>query len=383
MHRFTAWVFLGLAACAVTAQAIVRRHDREEGAYLALAQSPKWQSAVSVGGVAVGTLVGETWVLTAAHVAQVIGPFERVVRVAGRECVVSEIYTHQGYDGSTAGTDIALLRLAKPVTDVMPAPFYPDSDEAGRAVIFVGDGQPGVGTTGPVNETDRRWRAAENRITRAQDTTLQFDFDAPPDGEQLEGISGPGDSGGPAFIEKGGRVFVAGVSSANLRGTGPGLCTYGTIEVYCRVSAQRAWIDAVLSGKTPPDDRWSGVNVLARAGWPKTPRFERMREWFAVRNRGDAEALSQFMETAASPGYLAARPAEARVRAAKTNWENHGAIEPVAFAEAKDGTISVLARTSRPGHWVDIIFTFEGDGVQFNQAGTLALGARTDFGVPL
>ena len=50
--------------------------------------------------------------LTAAHVAQVIGPFERVVRVAGRECVVSEIYTHQGYDGSTAGTDIALLAVA-------------------------------------------------------------------------------------------------------------------------------------------------------------------------------------------------------------------------------------------------------------------------------
>lgn len=369
----------GVSLLCVSAEAIVRRHDRDDAAYQELARSPQWRAAVEVGGVSGGTLIDESWVLTAAHATDVLGPFERIVRVGGRTYPIAAVWTHADYNGSTSGTDIALLRLGEPVKDVPPALLYDAEDEEGREVTFVGQGQPGVGLTGPVVEAKPRWRAARNRVTAVQGATLRFNFDAPPAGEELEGISGPGDSGGPAFIEKDGRVFVAGVSSANASGTGTGLCTYGTIEIYCRVSALRPWIADVRAGRIPADNRWSAVTVLGKTGWPDGEQFRLVREWVEQRNRGDAEALVKFMATAGSAAYHAALPSEARLQRAKTSWATHGAIEPIAYATAIDGTLSVLARTSHPGEWVDLIFAFAKDSRQFDRAGTLDLGERPDL----
>jgi len=71
------------------------------------------------------------------------------------------------------------------------------------------------------------------------------------DAMPLEGISGPGDSGGPTLID----LCVAGVSSAQRvvidvddegRETGgPG--RYGVIEVYTRVSSYLPWIRAATA----------------------------------------------------------------------------------------------------------------------------------------
>ena len=378
MKTYRCLLVVALAFQAVGAAGIVRRHDRPDAAYLELAQDPRWQATVSVGGMAMGTLIAPEWVLTAAHVAQFVGPFERVVIVAGREYAVRAVHVHADYNGTSVGTDIALLHLAEPVTDVKPAPLYRGADEAGRAVVFVGHGDTGVGPAGPPEGNDRRWRAAQNRITVAQGATLRFDFDAPPAGEDLEGISGPGDSGGPAFIEADGRAYVAGISSANIPGTGTGICTYGTIEVYCRVSAQAAWIESAQAGRVPADGKWGEVRALRAGGWPDEPRFARVSAWFAARNLGEPAQLENFMRDAATADFLQRRTSEARAEAARDNWNAHGAITPVAWAEANDGTLSVLARTSKPDEWVDILFTFGADG-KLDGAGTLALGRRTKF----
>ena len=369
----------GLCLLYCSADAIVRRHDRDDTAYQELARAPQWRAAVGVAGIAVGTLIDESWVVTAAHATELIGPFSRVVRVDGRLYPVDAVWTHAGYDGNDAGNDIALLHLARPVKEVPPAPVYTGGDEEGREVIFVGNGQPGTGLTGPMAEETRLWRAARNRISAARGTTLQFNFDAPPGGEDLEGISGPGDSGGPAFIEKDGRTFVAGISANNLPGTGTGLCTYGTLEVYCRVSAKLGWIADAREGRIPADRRWSEVAVLARAGWPESDRFRQIRDWIDARNRGDAEELRSFMAKAGSPAYHAARTPEARAKAAQVSWAVHGAVKPVAYSQAVDGTVSVLAQSSKPGHWVDLIFVFAKDALQFDRAGTLELGERPDL----
>jgi hypothetical protein len=60
----------------------------------------------------------------------------------------------------------------------------------------------------PRSQEDRRLRAATNRVEKADGPFLQFRFDAPedPNVTDLEGISGPGDSGGPAYIERAARV---------------------------------------------------------------------------------------------------------------------------------------------------------------------------------
>ena len=88
---------------------------------------------------------------------------------------------------------------------------------------------------------------------------LAFDFDAPNSGKalSLEGVSGPGDSGGPAFIETDEGLKVAGISSyssyptekmdALAREGKLPIQAYGTVEHYTRVSQRLEWIKTVIS----------------------------------------------------------------------------------------------------------------------------------------
>lgn len=110
---------------------------------------------------------------------------------------------------------------------------------------------------GPVRR-DRVLRATNNVVDRAVESFLVFDFDAPPDGADLEGISGPGDSGGPAYLVKpDGTIFVAGVSSGqDSRKTGKE-GVYGVTEYYARVSSYAGWIDSVMQPPQPAySDAW-------------------------------------------------------------------------------------------------------------------------------
>jgi len=146
--------------------------------------------------------------------------------------------------------DIALLKLARPVAGIAPVPLYSDTDEVGMLAIFVGRGGTGTGLTGPVRE-DLRLRAATNRVESVVgDSLLRFRFDSPgePDVTELEGISGPGDSGGPAFIERDGALYVVGVSvGQNARPANGNRGHYKVLELYTRVSAFAGWLSATLS----------------------------------------------------------------------------------------------------------------------------------------
>ena len=75
---------------------------------------------------------------------------------------------------------------------------------------------------------------------------LVFRLDAPEDENTtpLEGVSGPGDSGGPALIESPGVSKLAGLSVAS-SGRPPG--TYGNLEFYSRVSLDVDWIQEMIS----------------------------------------------------------------------------------------------------------------------------------------
>jgi secreted trypsin-like serine protease len=86
-------------------------------------------------------------------------------------------------------------------------------------------------------------------VEKAEDPYLRFRFDAPQDPgvTQLEGISGVGDSGGPAYIERGGVVYVIGVSSAqDARPAGKKEGHYGVLEYYPRVSFFAGWIQETI-----------------------------------------------------------------------------------------------------------------------------------------
>ena len=92
---------------------------------------------------------------------------------------------------------------------------------------------------------DRQLRGAQNRVDGIVDEYLLFTFDAPDSDNALplEGISGPGDSGGPALWFSDGQPYILGVSS-HQGGHGPEQTqgVYGVLEYYTRVSAHRDWI---------------------------------------------------------------------------------------------------------------------------------------------
>lgn len=233
-----------LVVCLVLASAsldaIVIRHDRDDARYRELAR--KYPAVCAIGRAGEGTLVAPQWVLSAAHVAT---GFRRALGVTCGSSVydVADVIAHPEWkDGGPH--DLALIRLARPVEGITPVGIYERGDEAGKLIVFVGRGGNGTGLTGPTTE-DRVLRAATNQVDRVDEHWLLFTFDAPPGGTDLEGISGPGDSGGPALIEVDGRALVAGVSVWGRAGD-KGRGTYGAQEGYTRVSRYSAWIRQTL-----------------------------------------------------------------------------------------------------------------------------------------
>ena len=190
-----------------------------------------------------GTLIKKNWVLTAGHVAEGMfiesGGDLMVYFDNGSQTGVKSVFLHPKYE-SMGKFDIALLELKEDINAIPALGIYVDRDELGKEIFLAGHGDK--------PKTDGTWikdgklRAYKNVIDKVNETHIIFDFDAP--GEQAlkeEGTSGPGDSGGPAMVQKDGEYLVAGVSSMGEPGEN-GPATYGAIEYFVRVSSFQEWI---------------------------------------------------------------------------------------------------------------------------------------------
>ncbi len=80
----------------------------------------------------------------------------------------------------------------------------------------------------------------------AVEPRLRFRFDEPDSARvvPLEAVSGPGDSGGPAFIIEDGVRYLAGVSSFQEDEVEPGI--FGVTEHYERTAHHVEWILGVI-----------------------------------------------------------------------------------------------------------------------------------------
>ncbi len=194
-----------------------------------------------------GMLIAPLWVLSAAHVATELS-LENAIEIGGVSHTVEKIFLHPGFRNYSeiemAENDIALIQLKQSVENVSPLLLYASKDEVGRTVTFVGRGDFGTGLTGP-DSVDGKMRKATNQVEEADDQWLMFRFDAPPECAELEGISGPGDSGGPALIQMSEGWAIAGVSSGQ-GSSSFGEGHYGVWEYYTRVSFQLDWIESVV-----------------------------------------------------------------------------------------------------------------------------------------
>lgn len=259
-------VMLCLAA---SASAIIIRHDRRDSDYRALARDfPQvfWLHERSGSRYCMATLVAGDWALTAAHCLQEtpVGASLQAgtiwpVSVAGRETGIDRAVLHPAYQPSVtadSGTDLALLHLTRD-PGFSPLPLYRQQDEEGARLLIMGWGYSGNGQRAG-HRPDRHFRVAGNVVTRAVHW-LEFVFDDPGDAssraEDLEGMPGLGDSGGPALMLTDQGYALVGVARGELQTGEPvpqGL--YGATAVYERVSLHLSWLSRVTGSEAQVPD---------------------------------------------------------------------------------------------------------------------------------
>lgn len=237
-----------LLAAPLAVHAILIRADRDDSEYRELATRYPASLALGVPD-GEGTLIAPRWILTAAHRARAFEERKpRVLQVDGKAHEVEAIFIHP--DWRKGGhSDIALLQLKAAVTGIEPVAIYREADEAGKTVRIVGHGHTGVIGEKPTREKwDRKARASINTVDRVDPRVLGLRIKPNDEASDLQGAASPGDSGGPAFLEIGGTIWLAGVGYATDDANGNGIAgDAGDWELYARVSSFAAWIDAVMA----------------------------------------------------------------------------------------------------------------------------------------
>jgi len=215
-----------------------------------------------------GTLVDDDWVLTAAHCVNKRKASTLAVSTSDNPAVsfvptrVSEVHVNPAYDSARIRNDIALLRLSQPIAGTtvpaLPASLgFTQADvDSALNLNFAGFGYSDLAKTqiGVKLQVDQPLGGLGCSVPGCPSGM--------PVGTQISYVQDPdgpcnGDSGGPAFVDRGGVWYVGGVTSY-----GDGSCAkYGAST---NASAFEAWIQSYLN---PPPSTCSeaGASCTANA----------------------------------------------------------------------------------------------------------------------
>lgn len=324
---------------------VVIRHDRTDQEARELAVRFDATAAFVPDGC--GTLIAPRWVLTAAHVGRGLSPFSPRIRVDGEEHGVRQVLFHPDSEGDgrrPPQVDLALVQLVEAVEGVEPVPLYRRSDEAGQDVFVVGYGDHGAAGA-RLTRGDGVRRAATNTVESAEGGRLRLTFDAPPDGTALEGVGGPGDSGGPLYLENDEGLFLAGVSFASMGGR-PG--SYGVVDLYVRASAFAKWVDETIEGAAGMPATGPDIREVSR-GFPDGPRGLVLGAFFEAFNGDDADAMTLFAEDFRSASSRRRSPDQAFVHRMATLAEELAGLTPRRVALVSPAKWVVLADAGNGG----------------------------------
>ncbi|MCV2884151.1 trypsin-like serine protease [Aestuariibacter sp. AA17] len=231
--------------CVAAANGIVIRHDVDDSKYRVDDNTLPQLATFYIDG-AHGILIEPDWVLSAAHTTFCLRTGS-LISIAGRLYTVDSVFVHKNYT-PVKSHDIALIKLRDSVEGIKPFSLNTTQNEEGQSMWFIGMGGTGNGKTGQTidnAENKGQLRIAQNVVDSADGPLLTFTFDSESKGLPLEGVSGGGDSGSPAYTvnDHGGTVY--GVSS---RVEGGGIGRYGVKEIYSRVSYFSQWIAHIING---------------------------------------------------------------------------------------------------------------------------------------
>lgn len=211
-----------------------------------------------------GSLIRDTWVLTAAHCID--GMWESEVRLGGTNInnmsyvmTADLLLMHENYNSQTLENDVALLRLPSPATGTNIAPIALAQPSVGTLVneTVTASGYGRTNNTGGISpdlmrvdlvgiSNEECMEAYGNIIVNS---TLCASWDR---GTGQSGQSTcSGDSGGPLnYNGPDGQVLVGVVSFVSSRG-----CDSGAPSGYARVSSFVDWIETNINANSPNSTR--------------------------------------------------------------------------------------------------------------------------------
>jgi len=326
------------------ASTIVIRHDKPDTDYLV--SRGKYPAAARVCNMAEGTLVGPRHVLTAAHVVDYMNPFHAFVHLGGKRYEVSKALYHPlaKTNNFRKRIDLAILVLAKPVTGINPIPIYPLSDETGQIATLFGSGTTGNGRTGE-SKYDRLARAAQNRIDEVSSQFLKVTFDPPGKGLPTEGVTGNGDSGGPAYLTLKGKTYLAGVTHKNEPREGGPVAGYHSMGVYVRTGPQKQWVSEAMTGKNVVPWGWQAPTTTLKP----SQEAKCVADYFAMLSQGTAEAAFDKRWPRQIKGVADAKSLRTRL----------GALSPTRYSQGANGRLLVLATSAKLKRQVLCEFHFD------------------------
>jgi len=281
MRSFRSLLFVSvLGAIVACATAVVIRHDTSDALYRDLGKraafSPVGRVEMDYGdgngyqAIGTATLCAPDRVVSAGHVFDssaldgVIGV--RINFGRGRVAYIDflrpgVVNVHPGYDSYTLANDVSVVFLPESFA-IDPARLYTGRKvQRETLVTFVGYGDTGTGLTGSKTYSVTK-RAGQNTLGNYYlgGRDFEVDFDRPGNPSysslggktpvRLEGLIGPGDSGGSVWIRRGGKWKLIGINSFGEdwypRGKGNGVQDdYGDRSGFVYLPRFYAWMNSL------------------------------------------------------------------------------------------------------------------------------------------